>query len=364
MAGRSLYVVGGLAVVATAGAWWVAQQRAPQTSVGAEQALVEGLSERINDVSEIAITVAGGASRVTLQRRDDVWGVAQRGGYPADLSKVRKLLIDIADAMLVERKSARAENYPALGVRAISDPAATGVQVELIGLDSPASFIVGKSARGNGAVYVRRSDEDVSWVANPRMSVTQDPADWLVNDLIDVNESRVTRISITQPDGAVLDVTRNGANFDVADIPADRELSSPTVANELAGIFNNLKFDDVTPASEFDAGDAEPVAVRFETSDGLVVDALATAANNEYYLSLTATPIAVDPAKFAEVLADDQQDSGAPSAEQKAAAMLDAIENQSREINERVANWVFTIPLFKYEQLSKTRDALLADVDE
>lgn len=358
MQGRAFYLIGGLAVLASVAAWLVGQQRAPQVSVSTDNALVPGLADNINSVDEIIITVAGDTQRVTLQRGDDAWGVAQRGGYRADLAKVRKLLIDIADAMLVERKSARAENYPALGVQAIEESAASGVQVTLNGLDTAAAFIVGKPARGNASAYVRRASEDVSWVANKRLSIAQDPADWLVRDLIDVDATRVTRVTITQPGGEELTVTRNGQNFEVADVPAGKALSSPTVANELAGILDNLNFDDVTPAAEFDAGDAQPVTVRFETSDGLQVDAQATAANNKYYLALTTSPVEVDPETFESVTGDDAQ--GAPSPEQKAVAMLEAITNQSREINTRVADWVFTIPLFKYEQLSKTLEDMLA----
>jgi hypothetical protein len=355
---KSFFLVLGIAALAALSAYLVADRRALQTTVAADAVLVPGLSERLNDVSQVVITGAGGEVKVTLDRGESAWTVAQRDGYVAQPAKIRSFLIELADARLVERKTAREENYPALGVQDIASESATGVEIAVAGVGDDARFIIGKSTRGGNAVYVRRSDEETAWVADKRLRVERKPVDWLVKDLIDVNAARVQRVTITHPDGEVVDAVRGEANFEVADLPDGKTLSSPTAANALAGVLDDLKFEDVLAKERFDAGDAQPVMVRFETSDGLVIDASATAANNKYYLALSTTARAVDAAALGSA---DAAAEGGVSPEQKVATMLEAISNQSAQINARVDGWVFTIPLFKYEQLARTKADLIGE---
>ncbi len=357
----SFYAIAIMAVVAAGAAYLVGKTRAPQTSAAGDTLLIPDLSQRINDVTSVTVTEAGGLDVVTLVRGESSWGVSQRDGYAADPGLVRKLLIELADTRLVEQKTSRAENYPALGVSDISEASALGVQVSLTGIGDDVAVIFGNGTRGNAATYVRRSAEETSWVANKKIRIEQSPSQWLVKDLIDINASRVSRITLTHADGEVVDIQRRGVNFEVADLPDGKPLSDPAVANPLAQTLNNLNFIDVTRADKFDAGEAEPVAVRLETSDGLVVEGTVTAANNKYYLALTTSAQQQTPAAFET----SEPEEGAPTPAQKAASMYEAIVAQSKDINARVDGWVFTIPLSKYEQLSKRRaDFVAADADD
>ncbi|MFK7887906.1 MAG: DUF4340 domain-containing protein [Gammaproteobacteria bacterium] len=360
MSGKTLSLIGG-ALVAAALAFFVAQNRAPSTQVVAQAQLFVGLSEGINDVDRVTVTGAGNEVKVTLVRGEAAWTVAQRGGYRADPAKVRKLLIDLADAQLIERKTARPENYAVLGVEDVSAQTATGVQIALGGLGAEQAVILGNSARNNAAMYVRRSAEAVSWVANARLRFDQTPAAWLVKDLIDINTSRMQRMRIEHADGEVVDVARAGVNFEVLNAPDGKTLADSTTANETAGVINNLKFEDVVAAGQFDAGDAPSTKIEFRTSDGLVVDATATAANGKYYLSLTTRPEQLTPADFASAEAPA---AGEPTPAEKVIAMFSAMQAQSADINQRVDGWVFSIPLFKYEQLTRRMDAMLGQQQE
>ncbi|MEO1574986.1 MAG: hypothetical protein AAFU65_08505, partial [Pseudomonadota bacterium] len=111
MQGKSLYLLIG-AALAVAVAVFVGQSRAPDTTLATEQALVPGLEAGLNDVTRVVITGPGDEVKVTLTRGDDRWGVDERGGYVADTADIRKLLIDLGEARLVEQKTSREENYP------------------------------------------------------------------------------------------------------------------------------------------------------------------------------------------------------------------------------------------------------------
>lgn len=349
MSGKMMTLIAA-AVLAAVLAFVVAQNRAPNTQVVDEAPLFAGLNERINDVDRVTITGAGDEIKVSLVRGEDAWTVAERGGYRADPAKVRKLLIDLANARLIERKTSRPENYSALGVEDVADAAAAGIKITLGGLDAVDAVILGNSARNNAAMYARRSSEAASWVADTRLRIDQKPEAWLVKDLIDVNASRVKQVRITHADGEVVEAIRGAENFEVTNLPDGKSLSSPNVADAMAGVLDDLKFEDVVAAADFPAENTPAATVVYQTSDGLEVNATATAASGKFYLSLTTKPLQLDAQAFAS---NDEPAEGAPSAAEKAVAMFAAMQTQSAQINARVDGWVYTIPLFKYEQLTR-----------
>ncbi len=357
MSTRMITLIAG-AILAAVLAFVVAQNRAPSTQVVGEAPLFVGLDERINDVDKVTITGAGDAVKVTLVRGDDAWTVAERDGYRADPAKLRKLLIDLANTRLIERKTARPENYPALGVEDVSAETAAGIKVSLGGLGDSDAVILGNSARNNAAMYARRSGEETSWVADTRLRIDQKPEDWLIKDLIDVNASRVKQVRITHVDGEVVEANRGDANFEVANLPEGKSLSSPGVADAMASVLDDLKFEDVVALGDFLAENEPAAKIVYQTSDGLQIDATASAANGKFYLHLTTKPLRLDALAFA---GDGEAAEGEPSPEEKAAAMYEAMQAQSAEINQRVNGWVYTIPLFKYEQLTRRISDLVGE---
>ena len=71
------------------------------------------------------------APQATLKKAAASWIVGERG-WPADLGKVRKLLLDLGALNVVEEKTRLPANYPALGVEDVTSPKATGTRVEAV----------------------------------------------------------------------------------------------------------------------------------------------------------------------------------------------------------------------------------------
>ena len=80
--------------------------------------------------------------------------MAERADYPADEAKVRKLLIALADAKVVEEKTSNPASYATLGVEDMKGTGATGLRVELAGLPKP---VTSSSARGAGRALELRA---------------------------------------------------------------------------------------------------------------------------------------------------------------------------------------------------------------
>ena len=75
----------------------------------------------VSDASQIAtIEDRQGDNTMVLERAGGSWGLKNRGNYAADPSKVRTLLVGLAEADLIESKTRRPDRYAALE---LEDPA-------------------------------------------------------------------------------------------------------------------------------------------------------------------------------------------------------------------------------------------------
>ncbi len=72
----------------------VQRDRSPTASAGA--AIVPGLQAALNDVERVTVAKAGGETVATLERRADGWVIAEKGGYRADVAKLRQGLSALA----------------------------------------------------------------------------------------------------------------------------------------------------------------------------------------------------------------------------------------------------------------------------
>jgi len=323
--------------------------------------LLTGLSDELNGVSRISITGAGGQQLVGLERADDEWTVQEAGGYPAERSKVNALLISLAEAKIVEEKTSNPDLHSRLGVEAIENPEAAGVEVTLL-LESGERFdvILGDTYTSN-QVYARRADDDQSVLIDRNPDVARDPGDWVVADIINLDSDRVQRVEITQASGERLVIrkeTPGAANFAVDEIPEGRELQYAGVANVTANLLQNLRLDDVQPADDELTG---PMVIsEFWTFDGLVVTVTTTGVGDDAWLALRARFDTDQALLYSDTPDSDDLVAADPVEE---ADSVEAPEESARaeaeSLNRRLADWRYRIPSYQLSQLTRRSEDLL-----
>ena len=354
--------------------------------------LVADLGERLNDVSRMVVTTANKQTAVTLERKGESWLVAERGGYPADLGKLREYLLKLADARLVEKKTANRERHADLGLSDISDAQAKGIAVSLDGLAQPVSFITGIYNAQGGGTYVRRSDEAQTWLATGNLIPDREAASWLHKDLADIPSDRIASVTITHADGKVLRVFKDkadDAHFTIADLPRGREPSSEFAANGLASTLAELRLEDVAPTSDVPIAD-KATHVHYATFDGVIVDASVWQVGDKHYVSFAASEdgeraarhvdaelarIAVGKAAETEAGAAEGDAEAGKSADDKVAAGdaatavdtreqgLAAIQAEVDKLNAGFKGWSFILPSYKLGNIDKTMEDLLKPLE-
>jgi hypothetical protein len=357
--------------------------------------LLPALAGKLNDIDQVTVTGPGDDVIATLVRGDGGWQVAERG-YPANLGRVRKNLIALSQARIRETKTANPEFYDRLGLLDIANDEATGLQLELRAGEEQFAVLIGDTGVGGGnGAYVRIPGQARSYLVDAGFDLGKSLKQWLDAEVMDIGSDEVRSVRIEHPDGDVILLSKSSPDatqFSVDNIPEGRTLTFPSVGNSIGAALASLELDDVQPAADFSPS-ATPTVARFETFDGLVVEAQTWRVDDGHRVAFRASVAGADQAGIAgngangdseapvasptaagvqneAGLADGSDDEAgldAGQAEGEASTAADdatqpapTAEDRAAAINGRVIGWVFQLPDFKTDQFIKRMSDLLA----
>jgi hypothetical protein len=287
--------------VAICGALYLSTQRnLPRDPHGLP--LLPSLAGEMNTVNSLSVRKGGAKATVTVHKQGEQWTVAERAEYPADVPKLRKLLLALSDAKIREEKTSNPENYSIIGVEDPAQPGATGAQVELTAQDGKHDLIVGKSA-GEGN-FVRRAGEKTSYIVEPGISVEAEPRYWIDTHLLDIAADKIQSVDTKPATGAAYSVHRVAASdpkpidpksgspsatapaaapaatapgataptaskFVLEGVPSGRQAADPQTLAPSPTMLGNLAAEDVAAAGDIDF--SKPSSTVVTLADGGVI---------------------------------------------------------------------------------------------
>jgi hypothetical protein len=287
--------------------------------------LMPSLASELNSVTSLSVLKGSPTPSVTIHKQGDEWTVAERANYPADVSKLRNLLLSLRDAKILEEKTSNPANYSIIGVEDPTKPGATGAQIELIAKGGKQDVIVGKPAeQGN---FVRRVGEKSSYIVEPGISFEAEPRYWIDTRLLDISADKIQSIQFKPETGPTYTVRRVSETPPAPATqptpatpakPAEGKSSTPNAAaatpaapaaeapskfvlegapngrqaadsNALApspSTFSNLSDDDVAPVGDIDF--SKPSTVTLALSDGSVITLTGAAVGEKRWIQVAA----------------------------------------------------------------------------
>ena len=332
MTPRRVGMLLGAGIIIIAFAVWLSSQRHLERATLAGDLVLPGLENALNTVTEVRLT-KGDQTHTTLKKGASDWVVGERD-YPADSGKVRKFLLDLGALDVVEEKTRTPANYPQLGVEDTTSPKATGTRAAVVTPTKVYELIVGKSSSGKSG-YVRVPTTQQTLLAAPMLTVDADPKRWLDHTLIDVSQDRVKQVEEKPAEGTAYTISREKkeqTDFTVSNIPKGRELSSPVVADPIAGSLGGMTFDDVQKTAAPPA-DAKVAHAIFQTFDGLQVDLAGRKDGTRDLVTLTITSTAKETA------------------------------DEAKKLSAQVQGWEYEFPSYKYDAIFRSIDDLLKPVE-
>jgi len=320
------------AVLVIAFAIWVSSLRHLERSTTSGDLVLPGLERGVNTVTQVQLR-KGNGTQVTLTKGNSGWQVTERG-WPAEMAKVRKLLLDLGALNVVEEKTHLPANYPQLGVKDVTSAKATGTLIEVTAPPRTWTLIVGKSSDAK-AGYVRRVNAPQSLLAAPLLSVDADPKAWLDHALLDVRAERIREVAVQPAEGPAYTASRakkEDPTFSVSPLPKGRELAGPGTADALGAALSGLTLDDVAKAAQPPA--AGGAHATFRTFDGLEIELSGRKDGTRSLIRVNARA------------------SDGPAA------------NEAQQLSARLEGFEFEIPDYKYAALFAPLNELLKPLPE
>jgi hypothetical protein len=248
-------------------------------------ALLPSLASQLNTVTSLSVRRGGVTPTVTVQNKGGRWTVAQRGDYPADVSKLRKLLQALSDAKITEEKTSNPASFAVIGVEDPALAGATGAEISITAQDGKHTVIIGKPA-GEGN-FARRGGENTSYSVEPAISFEAEPRYWIDAKLIDIAAAGIQSIEIKPTAGAAYTIHRAAANPAAAGA-AKAAAASPGTANSAGAEFSQtFTLDGVPPGRK--AADSALLAPSPTTYTGLTVEDVASASGIDFSKPTVAT---------------------------------------------------------------------------
>jgi Domain of unknown function (DUF4340) len=283
--------------------------------------LLPALAGELDSVTSLSVLKGSTTPSVTVHKQGEQWTVAERANYPADVAKLRKLLLALSDAKIREEKTSDPANYSIIGVEDPGKPGATGAQIELLAKNAKLGVIVGKPIdQGN---FVRRVGEKSSYIVEPGISFEAEPRYWIDTRLLNFSADKIQSIQFKPDTGPTYTVRRvsepaprpdegkkaapNAAGapaaaaapapaptpaeppaskFVLEGVPSGRQAADPNALAPSPSAFSDLTDDDVAPVADIDF--SKPSTVTLTLSDGSVITLTGAAVGEKRWIQVAA----------------------------------------------------------------------------
>lgn len=320
--------------------------------------LFPDLFEQLSEVDNVRFSSA--EDQFTLYREGEDWFIREHYNYPANYDEVKRTLIDISEAEILERKTDKPEEFPVLGVEGAEPETAGGESLEISlrnGDEQVAGLILGEQREitmqaGPRQFYVRRDGEQQSWLAKGYLQINPVMLNWIQGEIINLARERIARVEITQPNGntAVIVNTGKKDEFGTPETGSDTVFKYPQLGYDIAGSLHQMRMEDVKPVAEFSRGDAEIVTAKFTTFDGLVITTQTSFIDGFYFTTLSA---AFDAKAIQPAPKDIQELDVIKKAEE--------VREEVARLNKKLSPWVYRVSGFVGTNLMRAKADIVTE---
>lgn len=283
------------------------------------------------------IKVNSSQDEFTLYKKGEDWLIKERWDHLADFNLVKRALIDISEAKIIERKTANPDHYILLGVEGIEN-GGESIQITMLkGDNEAASLILGNErevgqTQGVRRFYVRRAGEERAWLAEGYLNINPLMLNWIKSEVINIARERIARVDIIQPNGDKATIVNIGVKdkFGTPKDMAKTIFKYEQLGYDMAGTLFQLRMEDVQPLKDFSRGGSEIVTAKFISFDGLKIVVDTSFIDGAYFSVFKAE---YDASLIKAAPKDIVASEKLKTAEQ--------VQQEVNTINKELSNWVY-----------------------
>ena len=325
----------------------------PITTSTAPSYLIQGLDPE--KISKITISTGKEGELVALTRKGANFVVANKDNYPAIASEINKLITTCLDIQTAEMYTDNPANFKDLGVT--EEDARIAVKFYKTGSSLLTGVIVGKQReQTKGSGYIRRVEDNKVYVLAAQVPwIKKRPTDYIDQGLTNVKREDIDSIMVSGPNETyVLKPGLGDKGVELENMPEGKVLKNKgAVANAVFTALVNLKFDDVN-------AEASVERLKFDKKyvcrlkDSTAYTFWLAKDGNDWFAKCDAKFLDSAPVTKTQGEVETQEEL-----KKKEAKLL--ARDAADEFLEKHKGWVYQIPSFNAENLTKPLTELLED---
>lgn len=322
------------------------RNRTAQTNL-ARAYLIQGL----NPDKITTIVISADNKSTHLQRQGKTFVVSEKNDYRATTERINQLITELLDVQTKELITDKPQNHPDLEVT----PDKAQSIVEFLGSDANTitGVVLGKRI-DNGDTYIRLTDSNNVYLCENAPFVRTSPIDYIDQKLLSVNREDIISVTVTDANGVsyTLESEPNSTDITLAvGLPQDKKLSPRSTSVFSAP--TSIRFDDVFKADSLPGNPTfnHTYICRLSNSSQYILKL--AKADDKYYADCSAVFTGAKEISLNKNDSDEEL--------KKKEAQLQASDTIVK-FNAKCAGWVFELPKWKADNLTKPLDDILEDI--
>jgi hypothetical protein len=284
---KLVYVLGVIAVLAVGLGVWLIQ--APAKDTFEEVLLFDDLQKFANQLQSVEIRNAQGVL-FSAQKSDASWLASIDSTqlvYPISQSKLADFVETMMYAKLIEAKTSKPKNYIRLGLQPLDTDDSMATLVTFKALNKSWQVLVGNKVTVGEGHYILKLGDSQSWRTDKTISLPIDKFSWLKQPILPFQQQDI--LSVSRVDNLDWQIVKSASSdFQLINIPKDRELEYDSILNSVVSNLIDLNFEMLLTADE-DFSQSLKILTQLEvsTSDGKIFQVFVSEFNDKYYVNFS-----------------------------------------------------------------------------
>ena len=318
------------------------QSRAPKTIIE-KKILFPQFADKINDVTRIEVKSSTDRNVILQKMQGGQWVVESADDYPANIDKIRDVVISTSQLKILATKTDNPDLYPDLGVE---EPEGKNTSSLLLTLSDQsgatlASLIVGKPRKNSTVstrpnLYVRKADGKNALLVEGYLQLKSNNNDWYERNIIHIPASLIQNVKIVKNTSNHFVINKSSAGDTEFKIVEGHTSSPLVLLNRLSTFLEDMNVEGVHAVNNFEFPE-ESTITTFKTFDGLIITVKSCLSDGKYFAHFSFAAEATSESSVDEVSEDNSETISA--------------KEKSQQLNQSLSHWVFEIPEFKFETL-------------
>ncbi|MBN1765281.1 MAG: DUF4340 domain-containing protein [Sedimentisphaerales bacterium] len=319
--------------------------------------LFQGLNTALIDT----IVLTRQDEKATLQRKGNGFVVTDKDNYPAALPKINNLLTSLLEIKSGERLTDNPDNFEELEVT--EDKAQHVIRF----LDKDQKLITGiivgkRMPEGNGTCVRKLTNDEkqsnqvyvspeVRWLQTSALSFVD-------KEIFKVTQEDIARVTVTGPEGSYSISSDEIGNINMLNIPAGKTAKG-TEYERVFSALTSLDFQDVQKQSDKNADLKFEHTYVCQLKDKTVCTFDIAKKDNNYYITCRSEYTEELPQNTPEFIQSMKQNKTDEELKEMEAKFL--ARDASNGFNKKHTGWIYQIPSYKAEVMTKKLADLLED---